>query len=196
MTDNDISKSFDRLIENLKKLLPELNQQGSELIGKHQYHEAKEIISKAEMLMSMQYKLLALKKEWLDLELPSAVTPPSSNDDLKVSPETQRQFRSQPYTSSKDFSIPILQALVNLGGKARRMDVFKELEIIMGDQLSENDKNSLPSKRSLTRWQKNAQYARNGLLDEGLITAITEKGIWIITEKGREFLNAYEKLQN
>ena len=123
----------------------------------------------------------------------SADTFPSSEGEIrKVSPETEKQFRSQPHTSSKDFRIPILQALVNLDGRARRIDVFEELEKIMGDRLSENDKQRLPSKSSLTRWQKNAQRACNELLDEGLITAITEKGIWIITEEGRSYLERSE----
>jgi len=195
MNKNEISTSFDNLIENINKLLPNLNQQSSDLIEKHQYQEAKETISKAETVMSLRKKIENLKEEWLGLNLPSADSPPSSEDTKqKVSPETEKQFRSQSHTSSKEFRIPILQALVNLGGSAKRKLVFDELEKIMGDQLSENDREPLPSRKRVARWQRIATNTRTKMRDEGYITVDPNKGVWIITEKGRAFLDKSQYL--
>jgi len=193
MNRNEITKSFDNLTKDINTLLPELNQQSSELIDKHQYQEAKEIISKAERVLSLRNKLESLKEEWLDLELHSLETRSSSDEDkLKVSPETERKFRSQPHTKTKEYLIPILQALVNLGGSAKRQHIFQEIENIMSDQLLENDKNPLPSNPSVTRLQRIATSAGRKLRKEGYITIGPKTGVWEIAEKGRIFLEESE----
>ena len=119
MSYSEISKSFDSLIESMKKLLPGLNQQGSELIEKHQYQEAKEIILKAETIVSLQNNLKTMKEKWLDLDLLTDDIALSSEDEKqKLSSETLRGIRSHLPTSSQEFRIPILRALVNLSGSA------------------------------------------------------------------------------
>ena len=193
MTDNEITKSFDNLINSMDELLPVLDQQGSKLVEKHHYQEARETISKAEMVMSLQNKLNALKDDWLGLGLATDEPSPADKEaSKKVSPETEKQFRSQSHTSSKEFRIPILQALVNLGGSAKRKLVFDELEKIMGDQLSENDWKPLPSRKRVSRWQRIATNTRTNLREDGYITVDANQGIWIITEKGKAFLNNYD----
>jgi len=197
MTDNEITKSFDSLIESMEELLPELNQQGSELIEKHRYQDAKETISKAEKVIALQNKLETLKEEWLDLELHSLETPSSSDEDKqKVSPETEKKFRSQQHTKTKEYLIPILQALVNLGGSAKRQHIFQELENIMSNQLLENDKNPLPSNPSVTRLQRIATSAGKKLRKEGYITFGPKTGVWEITETGRIYLKDSEEIDD
>jgi hypothetical protein len=121
---------------------------------------------------------------------PSDTTCTSDSSKARFSPEFIQQFRSEPHTSSSAFRIPILQALENLGGSGRRKEVFGELEIIMADQLNENDRKILPANRYLTRWQKNAMHTRTKLLNEDYISADPKQGIWMITEKGKEYLKS------
>jgi len=197
MERDHVAELFNAIIEDLEKFLPVLNQNGAQLIEDQKYEEAKNVITNAEMVVFLQKKLIDLKEEWLRLNLPPFDTMPSSElEQQGVLQETIRQFRSQPHTVSKDFRLPILQALVNLGGRAKRKMVFEELEKIIGDRLSENDWEVLPSKKSMTRWQTIAQNARNGLLDDEYISVIPEKGIWIITESGRALLKEYEDKNN
>jgi len=144
---------------------------------------------------ALQEEKEVTKDEKPNLELfPNDSSPPSSPGELKVSPETEKQFRSQSHTSSKEFRIPILQALVNLGGSAKRKLVFDELEKIMGDQLSDNDREPLPSRKRVARWQRIATNTRTKMRDEGYITVDPNKGVWIITEKGRAFLDTSQYL--
>jgi restriction system protein len=43
------------------------------------------------------------------------------------------------------------------------------------------------------RWRNTAQWARNSLREEGLIRDDSPRGIWEITDKGRQWLKAEER---
>ena len=184
-----ITESFKLLIEKLEKILPVLNKYGSKLVEEKHYDEAREIISKAETMVSLQNKVKALQEEWQSLEVQTIEFKMQTEDMVeKDIQEIKKQFRSEPHLHNKDFRVPILQALVNLGGRSQRKYVFGELEKILADKLTENDWQKPPSNKKLTRWQTIATHTRTDLLNEGLITLNPQKGIWIITEKGRNAL--------
>jgi restriction system protein len=85
----------------------------------------------------------------------------------------------------KDIELPLLKALVALGGKAKAQDVYDEVEKFF-PQLTEADRaESLPS--GGTRWINRIQWARQSLLDRGELTS-GGWGIWAITDRGRERL--------
>jgi len=195
MTSNETSNWLNRLINKIVELFSGKNQQGSRVIEEQKDLKTKRVISKTKQEVALQEEIEVTKDEKPNLELfPNDSSPPSSPGELKVSPETEKQFRSQSHTSSKEFRIPILQALVNLGGSAKRKLVFDELEKIMGDQLSDNDREPLPSRKRVARWQRIATNTRTKMRDEGYITVDPNKGVWIITEKGRAFLDTSQYL--
>ena len=91
-------------------------------------------------------------------------------------------------TPEAAFFCPILQALSDLGGSAKRSEVFLILEQSMRDVLKPIDYHILSSEAEQMRWQNSAQWARNLMVKEGLLQADSPVGLWEISEKGHEFL--------
>ena len=91
-------------------------------------------------------------------------------------------------TPETAFFRPILQALSDLGGSAKRSDIFNVLEQSMRDVLKPIDYQTLSSEAEQLRWQNSAQWARNLMVKEELLQPDSPVGIWEITEKGRAWL--------
>jgi restriction system protein len=82
----------------------------------------------------------------------------------------------------RDIDLPLLKALVHLGGAAPARDVYEEVEKFF-PQLTEADRSEpLPSGGS--RWTNRIQWVRQALVDRGELTS-AGRGIWAITDKGR-----------
>jgi len=82
---------------------------------------------------------------------------------------------------------PILQALVQLGGNGTADAVLSIVEAQMKALLRPVDLAPTSPGRDL-RWRNTAKWARNKLKEEGLIKADSPRGIWEISEKGKEYL--------
>jgi restriction system protein len=189
MLSEDIQNSFITLIKQLDEILPGLNQQASRLIEEQRYPEAGELISKAEKVVSLQTQIKTLQDAWHSLGVSAIESALLTEVDSQKEMQTlQKQFRAEPYSSYKEFRMPILQALVNLGGRATRQRVLMELEKIMADQLTENDWHTQPSNRKKIRWHNIASNARTHLYNEGLIMVDVKQGVWEITPEGRKVL--------
>ena len=79
-------------------------------------------------------------------------------------------------TPIKKFIMPILESLIELGGRAKMKDV-----------LNKYDYAPLPSHPNEKRWENTAQWARYIMVQKGLLTNDSPQGIWEITEKGKIF---------
>ena len=189
MLSEDIQNSFIALINQLDEILPGLNQQASQLIEEQRYPEAGELVSKAEKVVSIQFQIKTLQNVWLSLGVDATESALiSERDSKKEMPTYEERFRREPHLGYQAFMMPILQALVNLGGRATRQRVLIALEKLMFDQLTENDWHTLPSNSKKIRWHEVASHARTQLLDKGLITVDVKQGVWEITPEGRKAL--------
>jgi len=90
-------------------------------------------------------------------------------------------------TPRQAFRIPILEALVELGGKGKTDEILEKVERKMKHILKSVDYEKLPS-GVMIRWQNTAQWERYIMVQDGLLRSDSPKGIWEITEKGRKFL--------
>lgn len=59
---------------------------------------------------------------------------------------------------------------------------------IMTGVLKDVDYQPLASSPDNLRWRNAAQWARNSMVQEGLLKADSPRGVWEITDKGREML--------
>jgi restriction endonuclease Mrr len=55
--------------------------------------------------------------------------------------------------------------------------------------LNKYDYEPLPSNPTQKRWENSVQWARNTMVNEGLLSSDSPRGIWEITQKGRDFYN-------
>ncbi|MEN3026934.1 MAG: winged helix-turn-helix domain-containing protein [Chlorobiota bacterium] len=80
-------------------------------------------------------------------------------------------------TPEKDFWLPILRALVALGGQARASEVLELVYAEMKPYLKPADLRPLRSNPRVIRWQNAAHWARLQLVHEGLLRKDTPRGV-------------------
>lgn len=92
-----------------------------------------------------------------------------------------------------DFEIPLLQALVKFGGKAKPKDVYPVVEKIMG--LNPKDYPEYEKYKSkVIKWQNKTAWAREYLKRKNQLDG-SERGIWKITEIGKDRVNYFNQTQ-
>lgn len=91
-------------------------------------------------------------------------------------------------TPESEYQVPVLQAIVELGGSANLNDVLELVYDMMRNQLNDYDKSALPSDGMTPRWRNTAQWARNTLRQQGLLKNDSPRGIWEISDAGYEWL--------
>jgi len=95
-------------------------------------------------------------------------------------------------TQERDFRLPILEALDELGGRARAEEVRPIVEREMQGKLRPDDHGILPSNGEL-RWWNSAKYERKHMLRmrPPLLNPSCSRGWWEITDAGREYLRQH-----
>ncbi len=83
--------------------------------------------------------------------------------------------------------LPMLQALEELGGKARRDEVVELVGKKMEGILTPDDQGLLPSGVEV-RWKNRVAWQRENMKRRGLLRDDSPQGIWEITETGRHWL--------
>ena len=212
----NVLAAFDVLIEELTDALQSIHKAGADTLEARNYESAQIVIDHARRVMLVCEKVSSLKGEWKDIEGAFSVhadleqqTPHAASVQRHIRMQTVsakprpgvRHKVPQPVgrliagrirkglrTPEPAFFGPILQALNDLGGAAKRSDVFTVLEQSMRDVLKPIDYQILSSEAEQVRWQNSAQWARNLMVKEGLLQADSPVGIWEITEKGRAWL--------
>ena len=89
------------------------------------------------------------------------------------------------------YRLPVLQALVEMGGQGRTGDVLDRVGELLEGQLGGLDHGLVPSGTDI-RWRNKARWARNTMVKEGLMASDSPHGIWEITERGRRVLEESE----
>ncbi len=212
----NVLAAFDVLIEEIEDALRSIHKAGANALEARKYDKAQTAIEHARRVLLVRGKVASLKGEWKDVEKAFSElsdseqkTPNSASIQRQTSthstPSKPRpvvhhelqqpvgrliagRIRKGLRTPEPAFIRPILQALSDLGGAAKRSDVFTVLEQSMSDMLKPIDYQALSSEGGHLRWQNTAQWSRNLMVKEGLLKPDSPVGIWEITEKGRAFL--------
>lgn len=91
-----------------------------------------------------------------------------------------------------DYEIPVLRALVKLGGSAKPKDVFPVVEEIMDPALKNHlEEYGHYKKQREIIWKNKTRWAREYLKRKGQLDG-SVTGIWTITEAGKERLRIVE----
>lgn len=84
------------------------------------------------------------------------------------------------------YETPMLRALVEAGGQAPYREIVDAVGRELKDDLLPADFESLNS--GAIRWQSRLQFVRLRLIERGFLDKDTPRGIWGITEAGRQAL--------
>jgi len=177
---NEVNEAFELLLEEVESVIEELNEEAEKTFKLREYEKVKSLIEEATKLTEFREKIKNLQKEWQTLFAPKA---PKIKGRRAKYGRLKRGLR----TPEDAFRLPILESLKELGGKSEVKIVLDRVYQKMKHTLNEYDKMPLPSGTG-TRWQNTAQWCKNTMVREGLLSSDSPKGIWEITKKGREYL--------
>jgi hypothetical protein len=91
-------------------------------------------------------------------------------------------------TPEKEFVIPILQVLVEIGGSGSSERVLDLVYQKVKGKLNKYDLMPVPSDGVTPRWRNRAAWVRNDLREQSLLKGTSSHGIWEISEQGRAWL--------
>ena len=141
-------------------------------------------VERQKNLVSARDQIQVLQELWPDLvgEQRSAEKPKRTRRRTRTSKRLPKGVK----TPQKAFVVPILTALEQLGGSGRMAKVLDIVGGLMSGTLNKYDLSQL--KNGQLRWRSTAQWARQKMKDDGLLADDSPRGIWEITDKGREVL--------
>ena len=189
MKRNEVHAAFEILLEEIEAVTNGLNEAGADAFRAGDYEKAKAAIEEATRLAEFREKVKGLQKEWAGLASSrSAVQSPKRR---QTSVRLPRGLR----TPEDAFRRPILETLVELGGRAAIGDVLDRVEEKMKGVLNKYDYQPLPSDPRSERWRNTAQWCRNALVRDGLMKSDSSYGIWEISGQGRRWLSEHKGTQ-
>jgi restriction system protein len=112
--------------------------------------------------------------------------------DLKTTPNSATVSESQAsprneFTPVDKYWTPIIESLIELGGSARSDEVIARVGKKMDSVLTRADRELLPSGIDI-RWRNRVAWQRENMKRQGLLRNDSPRGVWEITEAGREWL--------
>ncbi|NLE58886.1 MAG: hypothetical protein GX616_11030, partial [Planctomycetes bacterium] len=135
----------------------------------------------AEQITAFRDKVAALRKEW------DALNHAETEEDEETRAERRNlgRLRKGLRTPEAAYYLPILKALVELGGSAKMQAILDKVHTAMKPILKDVDHEPLASDPDMPRWRNSAQWARNSMRQEGLLKDDSPHGIWEIADAGR-----------
>ncbi|MCX8000293.1 MAG: hypothetical protein N3A69_15305 [Leptospiraceae bacterium] len=104
-----------------------------------------------------------------------------------ATPLPEKKFIVGLKTPEKEYIYPLLETLLELGGKAYKNEVRKRVYEKMKDKLKPYDLESIPSNPRVPRWEDTMSWTKQSLIKKGFMKKIKEVGIWEISDQGREY---------
>jgi hypothetical protein len=163
--------------------------------------EQEEAIKARKALQNLAKKASILKTEWDDLKKQFPMLAELQIDQVPAK-TTHYSSRRTPRKGSKDrlpkgvrtpqsrYRVPILRALVDMGGEGKVDAVLNKVYEQVKDILKPVDKEQL--RKGEVRWRNAALWTRNDLKNKGYLKKGSPIGIWEITEAGRAYLQEQE----
>lgn len=183
---SNVSSAFEILLEEVEAEIDFVNGIGSKAFDQRDYDKAKEALERAGVLTAFRDKVAGLRKEWKDI---AAVAESQEDEETRAERRNLGKLRKGLRTPTEAYYVPILQALEQMGGTGQTADVLNHVGQIMDGMLKDVDYQPLASNPDNPRWRNAAQWARNSMVLEGLLKADSPRGVWEISDRGREMLN-------
>ncbi|MEO1665348.1 MAG: winged helix-turn-helix domain-containing protein [Chloroflexota bacterium] len=178
MTDNvTIADAFEVLQAAIETAITEAQDTGSDAMRQGDFDSAEKVIQQARKLDALREQLRTLQHGF-EQHVIEAAEPDVNHTRLRQGLKTPQDA----------YRVPILEALVEMGGSANLNDVLEHVYNKMKPHLNDHDHAPLPSDQNTPRWRNTAQWARNQLRSEGLLKGDSPRGTWGISDEGRAWL--------
>jgi hypothetical protein len=101
-------------------------------------------------------------------------------------PRQRERARRGSLLPEEEYELPILTVLDEFGGEASTAPVVDAVGKVLMPRFTPLDSEALPS--GGLRWRNRVQWARKALTERGLLDPGAPRGIWRLTDAGREEL--------
>lgn len=186
MQNHEVIPAFEMLLEELDAVVSDINQQGAQYLSKGEYIQARSLIAKVESITVIRDKVQSLKKELQNLQLSE------TKSTSKKRKSTTKRLKKGLRTPEETFKMPILQTLMKMGGNGKVSDILDQIGSDLESVLNKYDYQLMKSTKQ-PRWRTTAKWARQALVDEGKLSSTSPRGIWMITAKGRAWVEQQTK---
>ena len=162
----EVDQAIRSVRAEVKQALKGVNAAAAQVMAKGDYASAEALVAKGREIQDFHSQVDKLHSRWREVRGTGSGSGNESKDK----------------TPLWSYYQPILMALVELGGEARRQEFESEVERIMTPALKPGDRDVMA--RGQLRWQVMIRRARKQLVTEAWI----EKGggpVWTVTEAGR-----------
>ena len=181
MADNVIS-AFDELLAALEEHRDTISHQIAKHAAAQQFDKVVALGTCGNTVDEMRNQIAKLREQWQttinDRQAPQkrpAATPKFSVPERGIRTPQSTYYR------------PILEALIELGGRAEPKEVLPRVYNKLKHILTAHDREQLPSNPRKIRWKTATRFASHELRVEGLLNN-SPYGIWEISEDGRRFI--------
>jgi hypothetical protein len=190
-TNNDVGEALSLLSETLVDEEKRIRDEGADAMKAGAYDTATDVIDFAKKLLAFQEKVAGLQDEWEELEnARDAATPEVQQI---VSKHFFGKKKKGLITNQDEYCKPILEALVEMGGKGKTKKVLDKLGEKMQGILKPIDYECHKSNDKQIRWRNTGQWARNKMVNsDGRMKKDSPNGTWEISDKGRKWLDAHK----
>jgi restriction system protein len=193
----NVLAAFEMLLEEVEAEIEQINVAGAQAFQRRDYAGAQEAVKRGETITDFRSRVVGLRQEWISLShgvrhaTPARPSRTPAKEEQRSGSNSRRNLGHLPRglkTPEEEYRIPILQALVEMGGAGRIGDVLQRVHTRMKDVLNDHDHQPLRSNPNTPRWYNTAQWARNTMAREGLLKEDSPHGVWEISDKGRRAL--------
>lgn len=178
----NVSSAFEILLEEVEAEIDFINGIGSKAFGDRDMVKVKEATERSETLTQFRDRVAALRKDWSAMV---AVAEPKEDEETRVRRRDFGKLRKGMRTPEPAYYLPILDALVRLGGRGKVAPVLEHVGKAMKPVLKDVDYEPLSGDNGEIRWRNAAKWARNTMVEEGLLKNDSPYGVWEISEAGR-----------
>lgn len=195
----EINESFSSLFSNVDNLIAEMKLLSSEEILNGSVVEAQKLLGQILPYQKFYEKLQETKKVFdgigggiavSDIEMVKEKL--ETMDQKEIDKELVEAQEEAEITSQNNFRIPILKALIFLGGSSEEIEVTEFVQKEMKKKLTKKDLEK-PEGEDKERWLSNLFFETATMVDEGLLIKETNNKNWEIAQKGLDYLSKYAK---
>ena len=167
-------------IEELEKV----KREGAAYFASDETVKAREALDQVEKIKDLEKAIKVLEEQW------KLVISENKSSSAHKAKEKLDQRTSRGRKTHKDlYRIPILQVLDKMGGRGHSAKVIDLVGELMASTLNDYDCQELKSGADI-RWRKTAAWVRFDLVQDGYVKANSPRGIWEISEEGRNYLKS------
>ncbi len=184
LSPTNVNTAFDMLVQEIQASAESLGSNVSSLIAEGDFEGARGLIDKVEKLADLKSRVAALRKEWTDLGITNGKAASRAVRRRRKLGAAKRGIQ----VGTDAYRIPLLKALCELGGAAHKGKVLARVEELMRGTLGPVAYTAVASSARRPRWLVRAEWVRFRLVREGLMKSDSPRGIWEITDAGRDCL--------